>query len=53
MQFGDGGLGIFQYSPAIAKPPETQALAKLATAESRRSGLMSSFMKRFLPIHHS
>ncbi len=39
MRFGDGGLGIFQYSPAIAKPPETQALAKLATAESRRSGL--------------
>ncbi len=38
MRLGDGGLSIFQYSPAIAKPPETRALPKLTTAETRRSG---------------
>ncbi len=47
MRLGDGGLSIFQYSPAIAKPPETQALAKLATAESQRSGLLLRHILRF------
>ena len=40
IRLGDGGLGIFQYRPTVAKPPETRALAKLTLTESRNLGSM-------------
>ena len=38
MRLGDGGLGILQYRPTVANPPETRALAKLTLTESRNPG---------------